>query len=141
MQRIWKRFVINHLYDAILSSCRDADTLMDAVEFVLQNFTEMNKGYINICYLFLFFLFFFQICIAPQYLHAIEVKINHKSINFGHTGVMVVVNHSYSLIILSWILQLGFLVCRDLVEFVYMACIACVYWQKSKLLTTVQTII
>nr|GFD10110.1 vacuolar protein sorting-associated protein 35B-like isoform X1 [Tanacetum cinerariifolium] len=24
-------------------SCRDGDTVMDAVEFVLQNFSEMNK--------------------------------------------------------------------------------------------------
>lgn len=49
------------------------------------------------------------------YLEAVEVKVYHKSMIFGHAGVMVLVNHSYSLAILSWGLQLGFLVCRDLV--------------------------
>lgn len=29
-------------------SCRDANTVMDAVEFVLQNFTEMNKLWVRI---------------------------------------------------------------------------------------------
>lgn len=37
--------------DFICSTChfsdRDADTVMDAVEFVLQNFTEMNKLWVR----------------------------------------------------------------------------------------------
>lgn len=32
---------------AFHKSCRDADTVMDAVEFVLQNFTEMNKLWVR----------------------------------------------------------------------------------------------
>ncbi|MFQ6639462.1 hypothetical protein Gotur_016373 [Gossypium turneri] len=31
----------------IMSSCRDADTVMDAVEFILENFTEMNKLWVR----------------------------------------------------------------------------------------------
>lgn len=31
-----------------LSFCRDADSVMDAVEFVLQNFTEMNKLWVRL---------------------------------------------------------------------------------------------
>lgn len=38
---------------------------------------------------------------APEYLHAIEVKMNHEGMIFGHAGLMVLVNHSYSLAILS----------------------------------------
>lgn len=30
--------------------CRDADTVMDAVDFVLQNFTEMNKLWVRMQY-------------------------------------------------------------------------------------------
>jgi len=30
-----------------LNPCRDADTVVDAVEFVLQNFTEMNKLWVR----------------------------------------------------------------------------------------------
>lgn len=30
-----------------LDFCRDADTVRDAVEFVLQNFTEMNKLWVR----------------------------------------------------------------------------------------------
>lgn len=33
-----------------LSFCRDANTVMDAVEFVLQNFTEMNKLWVRMQY-------------------------------------------------------------------------------------------
>ncbi|MBA0836861.1 hypothetical protein Goarm_009053, partial [Gossypium armourianum] len=33
--------------DMIMSSCRDADTVMDAVEFILENFTEMNKLWVR----------------------------------------------------------------------------------------------
>lgn len=34
----------------LLVSCRDADTVTDAVEFVLQNFTEMNKLWVRMQY-------------------------------------------------------------------------------------------
>ncbi|XWS20931.1 hypothetical protein CRYUN_Cryun30bG0011700 [Craigia yunnanensis] len=47
MQRFWERFVINHLLGCDSVFCRDADTVMDAVEFVLQNFTEMNKLWVR----------------------------------------------------------------------------------------------
>lgn len=33
---------------ASMSTCRDGDTVMDAVEFVLQNFTEMNKLWVRL---------------------------------------------------------------------------------------------
>lgn len=31
-------------------SCRDADSVMDSVEFLLQNFTEMNKLWVRLQY-------------------------------------------------------------------------------------------
>lgn len=36
-----------HLLKCSFDSDRDADTVMDAVEFVLQNFTEMNKLWVR----------------------------------------------------------------------------------------------
>ena len=38
---------------------------------------------------------------APKYLLAIELKMSHEGMIFGHADVMVLVNHSYSLAILS----------------------------------------
>lgn len=90
-------------------SCRDADTVMEAVEFVLQNFTEMNKLWVRIqlqvCGTFelLFTLFVF----VSLYVHDTKVlachggKMNHEGMIFGHAGVMVCANHSYTLAILS----------------------------------------
>jgi len=34
-------------FNGLLYPCRDADTVTDAVEFVLQNFTEMNKLWVR----------------------------------------------------------------------------------------------
>lgn len=71
--------------------------MMDSVEFVLQNFTEMNKLWVRLqyqvhCPLTLIPLFFLR-CMAPRYLHAIKVKMNLESMLFGHAGVLVLVNH------------------------------------------------
>lgn len=52
---------------------------------------------------------------APQYLHAIKVEINHESMIFGHAGVMVLVNHSYSLVMLELRPSIGLSGRRDLV--------------------------
>ena len=89
------------------SLCRGSDTVTDAVDFVLQNFTEMNKLWVRmqyqVCSLSMQTLSasFVLTCMAPEYLHAIEVKVSHEGMIFGHAGVMVLMNHSYSLKILS----------------------------------------
>lgn len=77
---------------------------MDSVEFVLQNFTEMNKLWVRIQHQACFpsaNSYCVCTCMAPEYLHAIKVEMNHESMIFGHAGVMVLVNHSFSLVILS----------------------------------------
>ena len=103
-----------------LSFCRDADSVVDAVEFVLQNFTEMNKLWVRLQH---------QVrwtstnpyLLSCLNMHRTTELACHRGKNepwwhdFGHADVLVLVNHSYSLAILSWGLQLGFLVCRDLV--------------------------
>lgn len=61
-------------------SCRDADTVMDAVDFVLQNFTEMNKLWVRmqhqVCWTSVNFFACSHIwtSMARDKLHAIEVK-------------------------------------------------------------------
>lgn len=89
-----------------LSFCSDADTVMDAVEFVLQNFTEMNKLWVRLQLQVRWtsmnsFLLPAWACMAPKCLLAIELKMSHECMIFGHADVMVLVNHSYSLAILS----------------------------------------
>ena len=65
-------FIFQHMY---FLSCRGDDTVMDAVDFLLQNFAEMNKLWVRmqhqVCHLF--YLCDICICMAPD-LHAIELK-------------------------------------------------------------------
>lgn len=35
------------ILDCVIGFCRDSDTVNDAVEFVIQNFTEMNKLWVR----------------------------------------------------------------------------------------------
>lgn len=86
--------------------CRDSDTVVDAVDFVLQNFVEMNKLWVRLKHQVRWtstnhYPLLCWTCMAPQYLHAIEFKMSHEGMNFGHADVMVLMNHSYSLAILS----------------------------------------
>lgn len=99
--------------------CRDADTIMDAVEFVLQNFTEMNKLWVrmqhqvgsNICWQLLLS------CLDMHYirecLHVKEVIWCREGMISGHAGCSAY-ESLLSKVILSWGLLSGFLVCRDL---------------------------
>lgn len=82
-----------------LESCRDADTITDAVEFVLQNFTEMNKLWVRMqhqvgratCW-----LLHVWTCLESMCLHDRKVIWYHEGMISGHAGVVVLMYDSYS---------------------------------------------
>ena len=80
-------------------SCRDGDTVMDAVEFVLQNFSEMNKLWVRmehqVCGFVSFLVLFRYVVTCISYLHDTNVVMNHESMIFRNAGLIVPVLHSF----------------------------------------------
>lgn len=82
-------------------NCRDADTVADAVEFVLQNFTEMNKLWVRMQHqVGLIFCTLVQLSCLDMHVVTIvachEGKTYHEGMISGHAGVVMHVNLSYS---------------------------------------------
>lgn len=102
--------MLDNLQDAIqFYSLREGDTVMDAVDFVLQNFIEMNKlwvrmqnqvGGLSLCLLCGHFDMHGAEKKKKKNSHAKEMYINHEGM-FWHAGVIVLVIHSFALVILS----------------------------------------
>lgn len=81
--------------------CRDADTVTDAVEFVLQNFTEMNKLWVRMQHQVGQILSALQLsCIGMRGVAIVAcqegTKIYHEGMISGHAGIVMHMSHSYS---------------------------------------------
>lgn len=99
----WSTVEISWPVVDFLDPFRDADTVVDAVEFVLQNFTEMNKLWVRMQHQVSWLeypwsvpVLMFVMHVLQKCLHDREVKLYHEGMISGHAGVIVLVNHSYS---------------------------------------------
>lgn len=73
---------VNYTTRLRLVSCRDADTVTDAVEFVLQNFTEMNKLWVRMQYQVCQLLVFLFLWKLQFYLLVVLGKISFLHLDF-----------------------------------------------------------
>lgn len=87
--------------NALFDKCRDADTVADAVEFVLQNFTEMNKLWVRMQHQ-VGWIVSTSLQHSCSDMHVVSIvarhegKIYHEGMISGHAGVVMHVNLSYS---------------------------------------------